>query len=555
MKKILILSLAFFFAFVLSAKADEAFVIDNFHSDIQINEDSSFTVTETIDINFSMDRHGIFRDLDTQGIRVKIKEVLNQNNDPWNYTLESFSEGTRIRIGDADKYISGNQTYKITYDISKGIRFFDEHDELYWNVTGNFWPTSIANTSATVYLPTGTSAGKVTCYTGSYGTSEQDCKGEISGNTAEFTADRSFGVNEGLSIVVGIPKGALIEPITPWWLSVLTILGIIALVLIAVEPIINFYRKGRDPRGRGTIIPQYEPPDKLTPVLMGSLWDERADMRDITSTLIDLAVRGFLKIKKIPGKKWWIFNVKNEDYELIRQEPEPGMPKELSEFESRLLKDIFGSIKSKKISSLKNKFYTKLPKLKEILYDELIKREYFPKSPQKIRTKYVVKGIFVLFIGVIFFILNIIILPSALIINGILTLILANFMPQKTEKGVLAYEHIKGFKMYLNTAEKYRVKFQEKQHLFYEFLPYAMTFGIAKKWSKAFGDIFEKPPEWYEGDKRTFHLPVFVNNLNGISSQIKSSFASRPGGSSGGGSGFSGGFSGGGFGGGGGGSW
>jgi uncharacterized membrane protein len=127
-------------------------------------------------------------------------------------------------------------------------------------------------------------------------------------------------------------------------------------------------------------------------------------------------------------------------------------------------------------------------------------------------------------------------------------------MPQKTDNGMRAYEHILGFKLYLKTAEKDRIHFQEKEHLFYKFLPYAMTLGIAKKWSRTFGDIFKNPPNWYEGEKGDFHLPVFVSSLNSVSSQIKSTFASRPS-SSGGGSGFSGGFSGGGFGGGGGGSW
>lgn len=550
MKKLLILSFAFTFAFASYVKADEAFEITNFHADIYINQDSSFTVTEIIDVNFSTDRHGIFRDLDTQGIRVKIKEVLNQNNQPWNYTLESFSEGTKIKIGDADKYINGDQTYKITYEVSKGIRFFDEDDELYWNVTGNFWPTSILHASAEIHLPTGTTANKITCYTGPHESYEQNCAGKINGNIVEFKSNEFLNSNEGLTIVVSIPKGILVEPITPWWISFLKIIGMIILILIAIEPIYTFYKKGRDKKGRGTIIPQYEPPDKLTPVLMGSLVDERADMRDITSTIIDLAVRGFLKIKEIPSKKIWIFKTPN-DYELIRHEPKPGMSKELSEFENKLLKDIFGNLNSKKLSSLKNKFYTKLPKLKEALYNDLIAREYIPASPAKIRTKYIVKGVIVLFVGIPLLAFGI---GIPFFINGVLTLIFAKFMPQKTEKGALAVEHIKGFKMYLNTAEKYRLRFQEKENLFYEFLPYAMTFGIAKKWSKAFGDIFKKAPEWYEGYQGQFNMPIFVNNLNSVSSQIKSNFASRPS-SSNGGSGFSGGFSGGGGGGGGGGSW
>jgi uncharacterized membrane protein len=621
--------LIFIFALILPfyAKADEFFDIKNFNADITINEDSSFAVTETIDVYFKQDRHGIYRDLDTQGISVQIGGITNQNNAPWNYTLEGFDLGTRIKIGDADIYVNGDQTYKITYGVSGGIRFFDDHDELYWNATGNFWPAVIEKSSATVNLPSGVDPDKITiaCYTGSYGSTGQDCAAEVSGNTVKFTYGDVLNPYEGMTIVVGIPKGVLTEPsrlkvmsnvgessvfldggkntacktdceipLLPgthqvqikkwgyvsssiidfelsagkskeisitlqktWWWPILKILMTILLIFIAIEPIISFYRKGRDPRGKGTIIPEYEPPDKLTPVLMGSLVDERADMRDITSTLIDLAVRGFVKIKKIPGKKLWIFKAP-DDYELIRQEPKPGLPKDLSEFENKLLKDVFESKQNIKISGLRNEFYTNLPGLKEMIYKDLVEKEYFPASPEKTRAKYIVKGILFIFLGIMLSVAGIVIMRSGLafliIINGILTLIFAKSMPQKTAKGKEAYEHILGFKLYLETAEKDRLHFEEKEDLFYKFLPYAMTLGIAKKWSKAFGGIFKKPPEWYEGDGDEFRLPVFVSSLNSVSGQIGSAFASRPG-SGGGGSGFSGGFSGGGGGGGGGGSW
>jgi uncharacterized membrane protein len=144
----------------------------------------------------------------------------------------------------------------------------------------------------------------------------------------------------------------------------------------------------------------------------------------------------------------------------------------------------------------------------------------------------------------------------ALFIHTFLTLILSPFMPKKTDKGRLAYEHILGFKLYLETAERDRVKFQEKEHLFYEFLPYAMTFKIADKWSKAFAGIYKNPPDWYMGAGTGIFDPVeFSHHLSDLSSQMSRTLASTPQSSGSGGSGFSGGYSGGGFGGGGGGSW
>jgi uncharacterized membrane protein len=604
--------------------ADIYFDIKDFHSDITIDEDGSLEVTETIDVFFKEERHGIYRDLDTQNISVRVKGVVDQNGKPWKYTLEDFDLGTRIKIGDANINVKGDQTYKITYDVTEAIQFFDDHDELYWNVTGNFWSASIGKASAIVDLPSGIKAERTACYTGSYGSSEEDCVSEIAGNTVRFESAKLLDSREGMTIVVGIPKGVLTEPTklkvmsnvenssvyvngdylcktectidigagtyqvqlkkfgyTPsrpislelssgktketminlkpaWWFPVSKILIIIILIFIAIKPIINFWKKGRDPKGRGTIIPEYDPPDKLTPVLMGSLVDERADMRDITSTLIHLAVRGFIKIIKIPGKKIWIFKTP-DDYELIRHEPKPGMPRKLSEFESRLLDDIFGNKQHIKLSDLKNKFYKNLQDLKEMVYKKLVEKEYFLKSPEETRTGHVLWGMLIIFVGFAILVAEITVIRTGftalIMVNGILTLLFAGVMPQKTAKGKRAYEHILGFKLYLETAEKDRVHFQEREHLFYKFLPYAMTLGIAKKWSNAFGDVFKKPPEWYSGDGGEFRLPVFVSNLNKVSSQIQSSFASRPGSSGGGGSGFSGGFSGGGFGGGGGGSW
>ncbi len=629
MKKItlLVLGLILFTLSTGSVKAQEAFTITDFHSDITIHEDSSFEVTETIAVEFSQDRHGIYRDLDTQTIRANIKSVLNGNDEPWNHTVEPFDYGTRIKIGDADKLVNGKQIYKITYDVTDGIGFFDDHDELYWNVTGNFWNTSIQNASATVHLPGGIKKDEITlaCYTGALGSEANDCKWTAKDQQADFSVTKSLNPYEGLTIVVGFPKGVLTEPsnlnissdvaggsifldgsdksaceaycsltlapgqhkilikkwgyVTPeavdvelspgeskdisftmsalWWLKILRLAIVLSFILIAIEPIITYFRKGRDPRGRKTVVAEYGPPDKLSPVEVGSLVDERADMRDISATIIDLAVRGFLKIKETPGEKLWIFKTPNE-YELIRQTPKPGMPTGLSEFESHLLEDIFEGKQSKKLSDLRNKFYTKLPKLKEIVYGDLVDKGYFPKSPAKTRTGYLIKGIILIVLPFFLMPIEEVLFGTGfsllLSVNGGLTLIFSGSMPQKTENGVEAYRKILGFKLYMNTAEKDRLKFQEKENLFYEFLPYAMALGIVKKWSKAFDGILTKAPDWYVGTGRGFNAPVFVSSITSVSNQIQSSFASSPR-SSGGGSGFSGGFSGGGGGGGGGGSW
>ena len=469
------------------------------------------------------------------------------------------------------------------------------------------------------------------CYTGATSSTAQNCQSKYDSNskTVTFNSTSSLPEYNGMTILVGIPPGTLIQPAvlevkstpseanvmvngeesctTPcyldtfskgkydisvdkfgyktsdvssvwlingktviesfelkkyYWLDLLWFLILMIVVAIALEPVITFCRKGRDPEGRGSIMPIYEPPDNLSPAEMGTLVDEKVHMRDLTATIVDLAVRGYLKIKVLPDAKGFIF--KKDDYELIKTEKPKSLKagksnRPLTEFEEKFMKKIFGSATHKKVSALEDKFFKHLMILKQSLHKSLVDKKYFPKSAKVVRTTYAVKGFVVLIIGFVLIGLEAGVFQTGfstvLIINGILSLIFSNFMPKKTKKGALAKEQILGFKHYMKVAEEGRLKFQEKENIFYELLPYAMTMKVADKWAKAFKNIFKEPPEWYQGAGPGHFSPLaFTSNIQSMASSINTAFASHPS-SSGGGSGFSGGFSGGGFGGGGGGSW
>jgi len=629
-----LLAVAFF---PLAAHAQEAFVIDDFTSDIQIHADSSLTVTETIAVTFSEARHGIFRDIKSEGLEIDVSGVTDENGNPRPYSMEQWGGGPRVRIGDANVTVTGPQTYKITYDVKGLMRFFDDHDEVYWNVTGNNWGTPIAKARVFFHIPESAKgkALKSKCYTGSEGSTEEQCHFATDKATALpfFETDAPLDSYSGLTVVLGLPVGSVERPASLavkstvaeakayldgkkrcttdctlpflkagsyqvkvgkfgysapeartvtlvagqsaeetfelqriWWLDALKFLLILLAGLVALEPVITWWRKGRDAKGknRGVIVPQYDPPDKLIPAEMGTLVDEKADLRDLSATIISLAVRGYLKIVVLPKALGLIF--KEDDYELVRlDKPKPGDP-ELNPFEQEYLSAIFGSATSKKVSELQNQFYTHLPSLKKELYLSLINKGYFTRSPETVRGIYLIKGIALFFplpflFGVLTLFPMFFPFAPALFLNALLTVIFASFMPSKTVKGTDAYEHILGFKEYLTIAEKDRLKWQENENLFYKFLPFAMTLGIADKWSKAFKDTFAQPPDWYQGGVAgPFHPMAFTHSLNSFTNKAGSTFVSRPGGNSSGGwssggSGFSGGFSGGGGGGGGGGSW
>ena len=316
-------------------------------------------------------------------------------------------------------------------------------------------------------------------------------------------------------------------------------------------------RKGRDRGGRKTIVPWFEPPDGIPPYLLGSVKDEKVDLVDLTSTIIDLAYRGFINIKEL-GKR------KTTGYELIKKK-EFDSPK-LTEVEREFLVAMFDDKKSIKTSDLKYKFYEDVKSIKDMIYDEMVEREYFDRRPDKVRVTYLIIGIVMTVLG--FFLISPLMLaglifpPIVLTLSGIIVLIVSFFMPAKTPKGTEIFEQAKGFKMYLHTAERFRLQ-KLTPKTFEKYLSYAIVFGIEKEWAKKFKDIYKEMPDWYQTRPgtvfNTFYLTRALSRFNTVTA---STLVSRPssGGSFGsdgwsGGGGFSGGFSGGGGGGGGGGAW
>lgn len=212
----------------------------------------------------------------------------------------------------------------------------------------------------------------------------------------------------------------------------------------------RWYRKGRDPRVRESVTVMYEPPrfdhQPLTPAEVGTLIDERLDPRDISSTIVGLAVKGFIKMEETK-KEGMIFE--KTDYDLIKvKTPDAN----LSPFEIELMKSLFSDSPQGVrllVSSLKNRFYTNLPLLKKTLYGKLIREKYFLSSPEKVRNSYVVAGIIILVFAILAFVF---LIPDsggksfiAGLLIGIPVLAFAKFMPAKTRAGASAYMDILGF--------------------------------------------------------------------------------------------------------------
>jgi uncharacterized membrane protein len=550
------------------------FTINNFHSDIMVQEDASIIVKETIDVEFHQARHGIYREVpfeyrDDFGKVIttptRVFSVTDESDKAWKYQVDKTGHLINIRIGDAKRYVKGNQSYVITYEVENAILFFNDHDELYWNVTGNYWKAPIKEASATVSLTTKNKSKNLMAagYEGGFG-SKEECSHETYDNSGKFFTKRSLNMNEGLTIAFGWDKGLILPP-SPWkkflwalnpkenWIFLLPIFSFLYMAN-------RWYRRGRDPRVRESVTVMYEPPKfdnkPLTPAEVGTLIDEKLDPRDITSTIVGLAVKGYIKIEETK-KEGLVFD--KTDYYLKKVKDHDA---NLNLFEIELMKALFpGALPGTFISDLKNKFYANLPLLKKVLYGELARKKYFLSNPEKVKNSYVAAGFVVLIFAVLVFVF---ITPGwgaksliAGFLTGIPVLAFAKFMPAKTRAGASAYMDILGFEEFMKRAEKDRIERMGDKNLFSKFLPYAIALDVADNWAKAFEGIYQDPPDWYISPVgfRTFSPYAFTHSLNSVTSNLGSAMFSAPR-SSGGGGGFGGGgFSGGGFGGGGGGSW
>lgn len=563
--------------------------INRYHADIKIYEDSKIIVKEIIDVEFHMLRRGIYRDIpyiyrDDLGKRIKtplkVMNVEDEKGKQWKYITSRQGGIISIRIGDPDKHLRGKQTYVITYSVDNVILFLPDRDELYWNVTGNGWDAPINNASATVTLPPAKEIKNkwASCYTGGFGSKESKCSYKITGDSIEFKS-RDLNPYEGLTIAYGWDKGLIKKPdgynrliweLKDNWIFSLPLLSFLFVFLL-------WYFGGRDPKVSESVAVQYQPPiymsNALTPAEIGVLIDEKLDMRDITASIVGLAVKGFIKIEEKElfaldetneitknvlkfAKKLSLFD--NFDYVLKKiKEPDAS----LTEFEQKLMGALFKSGKTISISELRNKFYKNIPDLNKIIYKCLVSKNYFKRNPDMIRAAYIIAGFIISVLGLI---LGVIVSASigerailAGILIGVPLFVFARFMPAKTVSGARALIDVKGFEEFLSRAEKDRLERMKDENLFEKYLPYAIALNVVDRWASAFEGIYQKPPEWYSSPRGlgVFSTNNFASRIDGAMSKMSAAMASAPRSSGSGGASGGGGSSGGGFGGGGGRSW
>jgi uncharacterized membrane protein YgcG len=609
--RILLLALLLVVGTPLAAQ-ERTIELDRFDADITVRDDGRIEVTETLAIDFRGSWNGLFREISlahetARGRRTRLDLDVTAVTDAAGTPLEFESRRTG-NVLELQIWVPGAvdaiRTIAVSYEISNALRFFEDdrhlaggHDELYWNVTGNNWEMPIRAATARVTLPAGAREVGAWAYTGPAGAAGEDATVEVDGSSVRVAATRPFAPNEGLTVSIAWAPGLIDRqaalargghgagPIARFW----------PLVIPGFAFLIGFgawNRHGREPRRRPTVV-AYEPPEGFTPAELGTLVDHVAEPHDITATLVDLAVHGYLVIEEVRTPRRFGLRP-SVDYRFhLRRPPEEWAG--LAPHERRYLAGLFGNsetpsktlgtvrlsptavaaaadgrtttsaggtataaplLATVELSSLTNKFYRHMAEIRNAIYDRLVERGLYRKRPDRSGAWLGLLAMLIFFAGFATMIMmlneEIFVDWRALVVGFlgsiVMLIVFAAKMKARTEEGVRVLEQALGFREFLSRVEtdRYR-RMITSPEMFERFLPHAMAFRVESRWAKAFDDLYTTPPDWYRGPSGTaFRATAFSSNLHRMSTRASQTMSSSPGGSGSGGGGSSGGGSGGG---------
>lgn len=535
-----------------------------YHSDIVIAGDGSMSVTERIRVRAEgrQIRRGIYRDFPTDyrdrfGNRYRVAfEVRSVTRDgspePWH--TEARVNGVRLYAGDRDSGLSpGIYDYEIRYRTTRQLGFFADHDELYWNVTGNGWAFAIDQASARVELPPAVPPAqtRIVGYTGAMGSTARNAEGGAADGALWVETTAALGPGEGLTLVASWPKGFVDEPgridrirylladNAALLLSLIGLGGALAYLLLAWK------RYGRDP-SPGVIFPHYEPPQGFSPASIRYVRRMSYDNGAFTAAIINLAVKGYLHIDE-----------DGDGYVLRRKEATAV----LAPGEKALLSRLFASAPVVELERGNHQIIGAARKAHRRALRRNFQRLYFVTNAPLLLPSLIVLILLALglFLAGVMTPLALIVIFIGLAAHGLFYFLLR----APTPPGRRLLDRVEGFRMYLDVAEKDDLNLRHPPEktpaLFERYLPYAYALGVEQAWARQFEDVFARiaaepeaaySPTWFRGDFDPGRIGRFTSSVGSSLNSAISSAATAPGSSSGSGGGFSGGGGGGGGGGG-----
>jgi len=548
-KKLLtFLSLLFLFLFIPQISFAE--VIRSFDVNVTAHKTGLISVTETINYDFEgAVKHGIYRYIPVYSKVGDLFRILNINNikverdgSNENFTFSKNNEQVYLKIGDADKTITGTHIYKINYTVGNGIGSnYEDHDEIYWNGTGNDWQIGIEKVSFKIDTDFNAKLNNLLCFTGSIGSKEKNC--QINGNTV---LANNLLAGQGLSAVAvypvnTFPKSILSkEPPKTFGQTFMEFIfrnyHLIFIFLNILLPLylVYWYNKRKNKKRFGVPgvnfdIPKDEKGNILRPALAGTIDTAKLEKDDVVATIFDLAIRKYIKLEATKTKRSLLPDSTTQTIIKLKKADE-----NLNSYEKKLYDRFFETGDSVNVSDLKIDFYKTFQDMEEDVFKILVEKKYYSKNPKNQKAGLIFLGFVALFTGNI--ILAIVLFFLVKKING------------RTALGDEIDFKIDGLKLFLKSMDR-NYKWQaEKFYTVEQMIPYAMALGYIDKFMEQLKII--KPdynPSWYGGSRGSFYLGYSAFYL-ATSGSLTTAAPSSSGAGGGG-------FSGGGGGGGGGGSW
>ncbi len=535
---------------------EKNYYYQSIEEDIKIEPESTFIVEEKQTYNLTGSFGFFYREIELKGLdHLSDIEVFDDQGRKLNQDeYEDSHEGNK-------RYVQWNfprrdfnnelKSWTVKYRVHGGLGFFDDYDELYWNAIFADRDVAVVDAQVIVHLPVEIDKSQIgqRIFIGSLGSQDESSNYEVIDNRTVRFWGNNVRPNEFLTIVVTWPKGIVEKPflyrnqIINW----LVLLFALALPIFVLTRAYQIWReRGKDPKIRKTIIAHYQPPEELSPAVVGILIDQKFDIREVTATVIDLAVKGYLRIKE--GKKGF-FRGQEYIFEKLKDEGD------LKPFEQEIMRGIFSTKSLVSSKDLKNKFYRRLSEIKKELHQAVAQTGYLTGNIQEVRKKFQVPYIILFILGVLgalfgvflanrlglFGIYSLLIFIS-LLVSGVIGFTFAYFMPALTRKGTEEKWKWLGFREYLHIAERFRIG-AETVETFSKYLPYAIVFGVEKEWASRFADLKYQQPNWYvpavvQVGGRGGPAPSFsglTSSISSFTSSISSTFGSSPSGAGAGG--------------------
>jgi hypothetical protein len=429
---------------------------------------------------------------------VNILQVTSADGRPLSYDVHRYAARVQLDIQTA-----GAHELRIVYSVRNAMQFLHDRDELLWSA-GEGWRGASEKTTFFVQVPPeATSLFRAQAHLRGVGLLPMQ-QSDSGPDRIWFQSPRPLREGDALMVNVVFPAGVITSPPAleqAWWFVRANTILLLPLIILTIMLALRLI-KGLPQQGRVTIVPQYEPPEDLSAAEVGLLLDDQLDPRDVTATVIDLAIRGYIQLEQTSPDEGVDFQ--GQDFILRLRRPIAEWHG-LAPYEYSMLFHSFYGGSWTKLSSLALRFYSAVPVMRSQVVNSLRSKGMYwvdPKDAQKFRILNFGVLLVVLYIvqwlGIFSFGDSWLLTAIAISISALIVQLVGQKITAKTLKGLRTLEKIRGFQQFLDSVEGDRLE-RLPTDLFEKWLPYAMALGVEHHWANSFADVAIGPPLWFDG--------------------------------------------------------